>query len=53
VEIAPAPNLDAELRDRILADATKLARAANYVNAGTAASTSSSSAIRGFRSSTR
>jgi acetyl/propionyl-CoA carboxylase alpha subunit/acetyl-CoA carboxylase carboxyltransferase component len=35
VEIAPAPGLDARLRERILADATKLARAAGYVNAGT------------------
>src|SRR5215208_312726 len=35
VEVAPAPGLDAELRDHILADATKLARAAGYVNAGT------------------
>jgi len=35
VEVAPAPGLDAELRDRILADATKLARAVGYVNAGT------------------
>ncbi len=35
VEIAPAPGLDPALRARILADATKLARAAEYVNAGT------------------
>jgi acetyl/propionyl-CoA carboxylase alpha subunit/acetyl-CoA carboxylase carboxyltransferase component len=35
VEIAPAPGLDTELRQRILADATKLARDAGYVNAGT------------------
>jgi acetyl/propionyl-CoA carboxylase alpha subunit/acetyl-CoA carboxylase carboxyltransferase component len=35
VEIAPAPGLDAALRDRMLADATKLARTARYVNAGT------------------
>ncbi len=35
VEVAPAPNLDAALRQRILADALKLARAANYENAGT------------------
>ena len=35
VEIAPAPNLDEGLRARLLADATKLARAAGYVNAGT------------------
>jgi acetyl/propionyl-CoA carboxylase alpha subunit/acetyl-CoA carboxylase carboxyltransferase component len=35
VEVAPAPGLDAALRERILADATKLAHAAGYVNAGT------------------
>ena len=35
VEIAPAPNLDDALRERILADALKLARASGYVNAGT------------------
>ncbi len=35
VEIAPAPGLDATVRGRILADATKLARDAGYVNAGT------------------
>ena len=35
VEIAPAPNLDPALRARMLAEAIKLARAANYVNAGT------------------
>ncbi len=35
VEIAPAPGLDATLRVRILSDATKLARASGYVNAGT------------------
>ncbi len=35
VEIAPAPGLDAPLRERLLADAVKLARAAGYVNAGT------------------
>lgn len=35
VEVAPAPVLDAGLRERILADAVKLARAAAYVNAGT------------------
>ena len=35
VEIAPAPNLDDGLRQRILADAVKLARAARYENAGT------------------
>ena len=35
VEIAPAPDLDEALRQRILADAVRLARAARYVNAGT------------------
>ena len=35
VEIAPAPGLDAKLRQRILEDAIRLARAAGYVNAGT------------------
>jgi acetyl-CoA carboxylase carboxyltransferase component/biotin carboxyl carrier protein len=35
VEIAPAPGLAPALRERILADATKLGRAAGYVNAGT------------------
>ena len=35
VEIAPAPGLDESLRQRILADAIKLARAVDYVNAGT------------------
>ena len=35
VEVAPAPNLDAGLRDRILADAVRLVDAADYVNAGT------------------
>src|SRR6185503_12479721 len=35
VEIAPAPGLDPALRERILGDAVKLARSANYVNAGT------------------
>ena len=35
VEIAPAPGLDQGLRQRILADAIRLARAARYVNAGT------------------
>ncbi|MPZ30597.1 MAG: ATP-grasp domain-containing protein [Rhodospirillales bacterium] len=35
VEVAPAPNLDEGLRQRILADAVKLARAARYENAGT------------------
>jgi|FEC22Drversion2_1045045.scaffolds.fasta_scaffold00953_10 acetyl/propionyl-CoA carboxylase alpha subunit/acetyl-CoA carboxylase carboxyltransferase component len=35
VEVAPAPNLDGALRQRILDDAVKLARAASYENAGT------------------
>ncbi|QYJ04364.1 pyruvate carboxylase [Nocardioides panacisoli] len=35
VEIAPAPHLDADLRDRICADAVKLASAIGYRNAGT------------------
>ena len=35
VEIAPAPELEAGLRRRILEDAIRLARAADYVNAGT------------------
>jgi len=35
IEIAPAPNLDPELRDRICADAVVFARAIGYVNAGT------------------
>ena len=35
VEVAPAPNLDDALRQRILADAVTLARAAAYENAGT------------------
>ncbi len=35
VEIAPAPGLDPALRERILGDAIKLARATDYVNAGT------------------
>ncbi len=35
VEIAPAPNLDPELRDRICADAVAFAQAIGYVNAGT------------------
>jgi len=35
VEIAPAPELEAGLRRRILEDAIRLARAAGYVNAGT------------------
>ncbi|WP_183093856.1 pyruvate carboxylase [Nocardioides stalactiti] len=35
VEIAPAPNLDPALRERICADAVKFARAIGYRNAGT------------------
>ncbi|HEY2486319.1 MAG TPA: carboxyl transferase domain-containing protein [Candidatus Binataceae bacterium] len=35
IEIAPAPGLEAALRQRILEDAIHLARAAGYVNAGT------------------
>jgi pyruvate carboxylase len=35
VELAPAPNLDPALRDRLCADAVKLARHVGYVNAGT------------------
>ena len=35
VETAPAPNLDEALRQRILADAVRLASAAGYENAGT------------------
>jgi pyruvate carboxylase len=35
VEIAPAPNLDPELRDRMCADAVKFAKSINYRNAGT------------------
>ncbi|MEN3307903.1 MAG: pyruvate carboxylase [Micromonosporaceae bacterium] len=35
VEIAPAPNLDPGLRDRICADAVAFARHIGYVNAGT------------------
>ena len=35
VEIAPAPSLDPALRQHILDDALRLARAAGYVNAGT------------------
>ena len=35
VEIAPAPNLDPALRDRICADAVAFARHIGYVNAGT------------------
>jgi pyruvate carboxylase len=35
VEIAPAPNLDPDLRERICADAVAFARAIDYRNAGT------------------
>ena len=35
VEIAPAPNLDPDLRDRMCADAVAFARSISYVNAGT------------------
>src|SRR4051794_5122741 len=35
VELAPAPNLDPELRERICADAVRFARHIGYVNAGT------------------
>ncbi|MCE2486116.1 MAG: ATP-grasp domain-containing protein [Desulfurellaceae bacterium] len=35
VEIAPAPALDNTVRDKLFADALKLVRAADYVNAGT------------------
>ncbi|MGH3567447.1 MAG: pyruvate carboxylase [Pseudonocardia sp.] len=35
IEIAPAPGLDPELRDRICADAVTFAKAIGYVNAGT------------------
>jgi len=35
IEVAPAPWLDPDLRQRILADAVKLVQAAGYVNAGT------------------
>jgi len=35
VEIAPAPNLDPELRDRICADAVRFAKEIGYRNAGT------------------
>ncbi|MGH3852571.1 MAG: pyruvate carboxylase [Pseudonocardiaceae bacterium] len=35
VEVAPAPNLDPELRERICADAVAFARHIGYVNAGT------------------
>ncbi len=35
IEIAPAPNLDPELRDRMCADAVRFAREIGYRNAGT------------------
>ena len=35
VEVAPAPNLDADLREQMLTDAITLVKAASYVNAGT------------------
>ncbi|WEV79358.1 pyruvate carboxylase [Janibacter cremeus] len=35
VEIAPAPNLDPELRERMCADAVRFAKSIDYVNAGT------------------
>lgn len=35
VEIAPAPNLDTAVRDRMLEDALKIARHVGYQNAGT------------------
>ena len=35
VEVAPAPNLPAQLRDKLLADAVSFARAVGYCNAGT------------------
>jgi len=35
VELAPAPNLDPQLRERICADAVTFARQIGYVNAGT------------------
>lgn len=35
IEIAPAPNLDPELRDRMCADAVRFAESIGYVNAGT------------------
>jgi pyruvate carboxylase len=36
VELAPAKDLPAEVRDNLLADAVKLAKSVNYRNAGTA-----------------
>jgi pyruvate carboxylase len=35
VEIAPAPNLDEKIRQALFADAVKIGKAVNYVNAGT------------------
>ena len=35
VEMAPAPSLDPKLRQQLFDDAVKIAKAANYVNAGT------------------
>ena len=35
VEIAPAPGLDAALREKMLSDAITLVKAASYINAGT------------------
>src|SRR3712207_8999217 len=35
VELAPAPGLDPALRDRLCADAVRLARSIGYANAGT------------------
>ena len=35
IEIAPAPNLDPAIRDKILASAIKLCRHVKYQNAGT------------------
>ncbi len=35
VEIAPSPKLDPALRDKLCADAVRLAQSSNYVNAGT------------------
>ena len=35
IEIAPAPNLDAALREQICADAVAFARQIGYINAGT------------------
>ncbi len=35
VEVAPAPNLNPEIRDALLADAVRLAKSVGYQNAGT------------------